>query len=98
MDDFHPAAFTFRAIYAAPLPDSTRRVNTIVSVNEVCLNDITFKLITNLQTTKNYKALLCSNSTNIYLVYDSRSAVFAKLGQNKRALEDARAIIRVAPE
>ena len=40
----------------------------------------------------------CSNSSNSYLVYDSRSAVFAKLGQNKNALEDARATIRVAPE
>ena len=54
--------------------------------------------ITNLQSAKNYKALLCSNSTNIYLVYDSRAAVLAKLGQNKRALEDAKATIRVAPE
>ena len=35
---------------------------------------------------------------NTYLVYDSRAAVFAKLGQNKSALEDARATIRVAPE
>ena len=42
--------------------------------------------------------MLCSNSVNTYLVYDSRAAVFAKLGQNKRALEDARATIRVAPE
>jgi F-box/TPR repeat protein Pof3 len=42
--------------------------------------------------------LPCSNSTNAYLVYDSRAAVFAKLGQNKSALEDARATIRVAPE
>ena len=42
--------------------------------------------------------MLCSNLTNIYLVYDSRAAVYAKLGQNKNALEDARATIRVAPE
>ena len=40
---------------------------------------------------------MCSNSTNSYLVYDSRAALFAKLGQNKSALEDARATIRVAP-
>ena len=43
---------------------------------------------TNLQPTKNCKA---SNSTNTYLVC-------AKLVQNKKALEDARATIRVAPE
>ena len=51
-----------------------------------------------LTTTKIYKALHCSNSTDIYLVYDSRAAVFAKLGQNRKALKDARATIRVAPE
>ncbi|KAF8798998.1 hypothetical protein BYT27DRAFT_7228242 [Phlegmacium glaucopus] len=44
------------------------------------------------------EALPCSNATNSYLVYDSRAAVLAKLGQNKNALEDARATIRVAPE
>jgi F-box/TPR repeat protein Pof3 len=97
MDDFYPAASTFRAIFstASRFYQAGQYDAALVSFNEVCLMTFQVIQITNLQ---NYKALLCSNSTNTYLVYDSRAAVFAKLGQNKRALEDARATIRVAPE
>ena len=98
MDDFYPAS-TFRAIFGTALRfyQAGQYDAALESFNEVCLN-FDIAQATNLQRTKNYKALLCSNPTNTYLVYDSRAAVFAKLGQNYKALEDARATIRVAPE
>ena len=91
----------FRAIFGTALRfyQAGQYDAALVSFDEVCLNLYDIAQTTNLQPTQKSKALkFCSNSTNTYLVYDSRAAVFAKLGQNKKALEDARATIRVAPE
>ncbi|PPQ73577.1 hypothetical protein CVT24_007463 [Panaeolus cyanescens] len=41
---------------------------------------------------------LKESEVNAYLIYDTRSAAYAKLGNNKAALIDARKTIQIAPE
>ncbi|KAF9032950.1 hypothetical protein BJ165DRAFT_1357622 [Panaeolus papilionaceus] len=57
-----------------------------------------FKLAKYNESIEKFTLALKESEANAYLIYDTRSAAYAKLGNNKSAIIDARKTIQIAPE